>query len=94
MPTVTLKVSDDQHELWVVAANKEGCSLSEWLRRAAMSRAGAIRADSGVRIDTPVQPTLDAVSDVVAGTEAVGKISFPSRTAFKPDFKTPKKKKP
>jgi hypothetical protein len=41
-----------------------------------------------------VQPTLDAVSDVVAGTEAVGKISFPSRTAFKPDFKTPKKKKP
>lgn len=33
MPTVTLKVTDETHGLWVESARTDGVSLSEWIRR-------------------------------------------------------------
>ena len=44
MPTVSLKVTASDRELWVSAAEGEGVSLSEWLRRAAVTRLGSAAA--------------------------------------------------
>lgn len=60
MPTVTLKVSGEDRELWVHAAEAEGVSLSEWLRRAAATRLGqpgekVVVAETHAFVTTPEQ---------------------------------------
>lgn len=38
MATVTLKVDERTREIWIADAASEGCSLSEWIRRACVVR--------------------------------------------------------
>jgi hypothetical protein len=81
--TVTLKVEDEQRQLWVESAKKEGCSLSEWLRRAADSRAeGRSGALPGPVLGVAEAINLGQGSEQLPATEHLDRVADPDPTGI------------
>lgn len=98
MPTISLRVSDDERALWVEAAGGQQ-KLSAWIRSAAngaLTERGVVAAAPNDRDITNLatESTVTAAPrSVIAPRDKLGTVPE-YRRLFKPDFKKPVAAKP